>query len=232
MREKLPRYFLLSLISFCFFTGVFHAIAHAQGISGQPDLQKPLETVPTQFLPPTPTIYHQPTIEKATANEPVIPSPTPTIFVKPPQTLPTVTQSPTPTPTTDEETPAVSVQPTVTPTPTDIPSLTPTTTPIPTEVAQPSSSDLETFFSQYSTQYNVSEDELKKIANCESGFNTNSDTGLYAGMFQFSAVTWESERNAMGMDPNPDLRKDPGEAIKTTAYMLSRGGQNAWPNCH
>jgi len=62
--------------------------------------------------------------------------------------------------------------------------------------------------------------------------NTNSDTGTYAGIFQFSASTWASERGIMGLDPNPDLRKNAGEAIRTTAFMLSKGQETAWPNCH
>jgi hypothetical protein len=216
MREKLPRYFLLSFVSFCFFTAVFFTIAHVQEAAAEQSSFIEPETASSMKIVPTPTIFMG-TIQQSDVpviKQAAIPTPTPTTIV-------------TPTPTT-----VPTMIPTATPAPTAIPSPTPTETPIPTETAQPSSSDLETLFSQYSAQYSVSEDELKKIAQCESGFNTNSDTGLYAGMFQFSATTWESERNAMGLDPNPDLRKDAGEAIRTTAYMLSRGGENAWPNCH
>jgi len=215
MREKLPRYFLLSLVSFCFFTVAFFTIADVQAAAEQSSFIEP-ETASSVKIVPTPTIFmgavqqtEAPIIKQA-----AIPTPAPTTIV-------------TPTPTT-----VPTVIPTATPIPTAMPSPTPTATPVPTEAAQPSSSDLESLFSQYSAQYNVNEDELKKIAQCESGFNTNSDTGLYAGMFQFSATTWESQRNAMGQDPNPDLRKNAGEAIKTTAYMLSQGEENAWPNCH
>lgn len=215
MREKLPRYFLLSFVSFCFFTVVFFTFANVQAAAEQPSLIEP-ETASSVKIVPTPTIFmgtmqqsDSPVIKQA-----ALPTPTPTTIV-------------TPTPTT-----IPTVIPTATPTPTAMPSPTPTETPVPTGTVQPSSSDLDALFSQYSAQYNVSEDELKKIAECESGFNTDSDTGVYAGMFQFSAATWESERGAMGLDPNPDLRKDPAEAIKTTAYMLSQGEENAWPNCH
>jgi len=51
-------------------------------------------------------------------------------------------------------------------------------------------------------------------------------------MFQFSASTWASVRGLMGLDPNPDLRENAEEAIHTTAFMLSRGEESAWPNCH
>jgi soluble lytic murein transglycosylase-like protein len=84
----------------------------------------------------------------------------------------------------------------------------------------------------YSDQYHVDENELKKIAQCESGFNPNSNnSGLYLGMFQFAASSWSSARSRMGLDPNPDLRTNAEESIKTAAYMIANGGINAWPNC-
>lgn len=238
MLRKLPGYFLLSIVSFIFFTAVFHAIANAQETSGQ-QLSMQSDTAPiAQTLPPTPTIYTVPQTTNSQINvqQPTIPSPTPTIFIAPAQstTNKMTDQASTPTPTiTTTTTPSPLVQPSTSPTPTitATPSLSPTPTTQPTQTVT-TTTDLETLFSTYSTMYNVSEDELKKIANCESGFNTNADTGLYAGMFQFSSSTWEAERAAMGLDTNPDLRKNAGEAIRTTAFMLSRGEQNAWPNCH
>ncbi len=169
-------YFLLSFLSFCFFTVVFNISAIAQVSADQPS---------------TPVVQQEEVV------------PTPTIYTAPP--------------------------PTETLTPTILPTATPTQAPQPTIAT---TTDLETLFSKYSSQYGVSEDELKKIANCESGFNSASDTGTYAGMFQFSAVTWASIRGAMGADGNPDLRKSAEEAIKTAGFMLARGEQNAWPNCH
>jgi len=228
MRRKLPRFFLLSFLSFCFWFVLFQTIAaNAQaGIVQNPEKVPPSQIVPT----PTIYIYVQPSPSSAqTLHENIsVPSPTPTIFVAPSQQTKEVV-SPTPEQTQIYDTteqPAVS--------PTDTPTVTPTpivdTTPQPTVQDDPA--NLEALFSEYSTQYNVSADELKKIAQCESGFNTNSNTGTYAGMYQFLASTWESERAAMGVDPNPDLRMDPGAAIQTAAFMLSRGGENAWPNCH
>lgn len=221
MPRKLAGYFLLSLLSFCFFTVIFNVVAVAQ-VSAQ---QSTLIAQP-EIVNPTPTIYEAqispvPSVNAHTS----LLSPTPTIFQQP-QTHQAAQQSiPTVQPT------ATPVPPTATPTPTDIPTATPTPSPQPQPTIT-TTTDLETLFSKYSAQYSVSEDELKKIANCESGFNTNSDTGLYAGMFQFSASTWASVRGFMGLDTNPDLRKDPEQAIMTTAFMLSRGEQNAWPNCH
>ncbi len=125
------------------------------------------------------------------------------------------TSIPTPTPT---------IIPTNTPTPK--PSATPT--PLPTFAAVP---DLESLFQKYSDEYAVAKDLLKRIAKCESGFNSQADTGLYVGMFQFASQTWINARNSMGLDPNPDLRKNSEESIRTAASMIKRGQQNAWKNC-
>jgi hypothetical protein len=229
MRRMLPRYFLLSFISFIFFSILFQTIADAQESTPQASLQNPIVDEPTQTqIPPTPTIYMgQPLLEQQSQDNkstPIIP--TPTIYIVSTQT-PTSTPSPAPETQTQQtystvEIPAVS--PTATPTPTAIPSPQPTT--------QTGSVDLDALFSQYSAQYNVSAAELEKIAQCESGSNTNSNTETYAGMFQFLASTWESIRGLMGLDTDPDLRMNAADAIQTAAFMLSRGEQNAWPNCH
>ncbi len=126
--------------------------------------------------------------------------------------------------------------PTLTPTPTPTPTLTPTPTPTPLPTTTPTPItapvDLESLFITYSNKYSVDKNLLKKIAACESGFNTNANfRNIYKGMFQFAASSWESVRTAMNMDPNPDLRTNPEEAIKTAAFMLSVGRKNAWPTC-
>lgn len=131
------------------------------------------------------------------------------------------------------------VTPTLTPTstPTATPTIIPTSTPTPEPTATPtpwpalSSADLEALFQKYSDEYAVAKDLLKRIANCESGFNSQADTGLYAGMFQFASQTWINARSSMGLDPNPDLRKNSEESIKTAAFLIQRGQQNAWKNC-
>lgn len=120
----------------------------------------------------------------------------------------------------------ISPLPRTSPSPTPLPTATPTPTPIIT------SSDLETLFTKYGQQNNVDTNELKRIANCESGFNTNAEYLDYKGMFQFSPESWSITRHIMGEDANPDLRTNPEEAIKTAAYKIAHGGSGAWPNCH
>jgi len=72
---------------------------------------------------------------------------------------------------------------------------------------------------------------LVKIAVCESELNPNAVNGDFGGLFQFTASTWNSTRNEMNMDPSPDLRFNPEEAIKTAAFKMSVDGTNPWKNC-
>jgi hypothetical protein len=142
---------------------------------------------------------------------------------------PSQTQSPT------EPTPTIYVGATIEPT--DIPTFS-LVYPTPTTV-QPhyqtitAPAELESLFTSYAEMYNIDVAQLKHIAQCESGFNaTSNNHGKYLGMFQFSESTWISNRRAMGLDTNPDLRMNAEESIKTTAFMLARGQARAWPNCH
>lgn len=217
MHKKVAGYSLLSVVSFCFFTLLFHTVVNAQ----TPDSPFVLAQK-TQPEHPTPTIYsfapqthnqqntvtHQPTQTTQANNQA---NPTPTIYT-----------APTGTPTPE--------QPTATPT------LLPTNTPFPTPTSAPTIAvvvDLEALFTKYSNEFGADKEMLKKIARCESGFNTNSNnSGMYLGMFQFAAPTWISTRGAMGLDTNPELRTNAEEAIKTAAYMISKGRHAAWPNCH
>ena len=137
-------------------------------------------------------------------------SPTPTIFQLPSPTLtPIPTNTPTPLPV-----------PTLTP----IPTLTPVPTLFPT-------TSFESYFDQYSSQYQVSKELLKKIAQCESGMNPAAINDPYVGLYQFITQTWQVTRNQMGLDANPDLRFNAEESIKTAAYKIANGGQSAWANC-
>jgi len=135
--------------------------------------------------------------------------------------LPTTSPSPTLVPTA---TPTPTLIPTATPSP--IPTATPTPTPITT------SQDLEQLFQKYGDQYQVDKDLLKRIAACESGFNSEAKYLDYLGMFQFSTESWTSTRLTMGEDTNPDLRKNTEDSIKTTAFKIAHGEESAWPNCH
>ena len=187
MLKKLSGYFFISLLSFGFFTSVFHTAANAEGSSG---IFAPILTL----KPPSPT----------------------------PTNTPTPTETPTPTPT---ETPTPTPTQTPTPTPTETPSPTPTT------VSQPNGTQLDEWFTKYANEYHIDRALLHRIAQCESGFNTNSNNnGLYVGMYQFSESTWIGTRSAMGADTNPELRTNAEESIKTAAFKISQGGAGAWPN--
>lgn len=93
------------------------------------------------------------------------------------------------------------------------------------------STDYEELFDKYGKEYGVNKQVLSKIAYCESTFNPNAVNGPYAGMFQFVTSTWVADRKSMGLDPDPNLRFNAEEAVKTTAYKISRGGIGAWPVC-
>lgn len=105
--------------------------------------------------------------------------------------------------------------------------------PVVQKIPVPAPEELEQLFTKYAAEHGISSDTLKVIANCESHYNPNalSKNGLYGGMFQFSASTWKSTRKAMGLDENPDLRFNAEEAIRTTAYKISKNGVGAWPHC-
>lgn len=136
---------------------------------------------------------------------------------------PSPTHTPTPTPT-------ITPTPTLTPTPTatNTPHPTKTPTPKPTLVV---GSQLLEWVNKYSSEMSVDRDLLLRIGNCESGMNSNSRYLDYGGIFQFSTNTWISTRKMMNLDPNPELRFNPEESIKTAAFKLSRSGAGAWPNC-
>lgn len=140
-----------------------------------------------------------------------------------------VTLTPIPT-ETSTPVPTLSPTPTASPTPTLTPReiLTPTPKPTPIVIAP---NDLEPLFRQYSTTYNVDEYKLKRIAYCESHFNTGVYKDPYAGMYQFNTNTWSKYRNMMGKDPNSDLRFGARESIETAAYVISLGQDSIWPSC-
>lgn len=146
----------------------------------------------------------------------------------------------TPTPAQPTVTPLPTHTPTPTATPTPLPTATPippTSTPVPptnTPTPQPTIavvSDLESLFTRFGDEYHVDRELLKKIARCESGFNSDAVNGPYVGMYQFMEQTWISNRSAMGIDSNPELRRSAEESIRTAAFMIGRGQQNAWANC-
>jgi len=150
-----------------------------------------------------------------------------------PTTVPTPTLKPTPLPT-QKPTPLPTRIPTAAPTlrPTSVPVPTPTSAP---RVQAPAVGHMQVieYIAQYSGEYGVDKMLLERIARCESGLNSNalSRNGLYGGIFQFSASTWQSTRNRMGLDNNPDLRFNAQEAVRTAAYKMSKDGTSAWAGC-
>ena len=237
MREKVAGYALLSFFSFVFFTFVFHTVANAE----------------TAVIPVSGLVDAQ-------TSDALIPSPTPTIFFYSPSINPTeISQSPTISGSTSVTTtsqargstttaipsasPALLIpndnipSPTETPKPTAAPIVTPTVIPTATPTPQPvlastvGSTDLEVLFTTYSDTYHVNKSLLEKIASCESSDNPNATNGDYTGMFQFATSSWISVRSTMGLDTNPDLRRNAEESIRTAAYMISQGRASAWPTC-
>jgi soluble lytic murein transglycosylase-like protein len=125
--------------------------------------------------------------------------------------------------------------PTNTPTPSSTPTPIPTNTPIltPTQIPQNSYSqeEIHKFIERYSVQYNVDPNILRYIATCESGFNSIATNNSYAGLYQFSPITWSNLRKDMGENENIDLRYNAEESAQSAAYALSIGRGSIWPNC-
>jgi len=147
-----------------------------------------------------------------------------------------VTPAPTPVVLSQSEimhiftTPSPTLTPTLTPTPrptsTPKPTQTPSPTPIPVSAGQ-----LDGWFSNYANYYGIDRQKFWLTAVCESKLRVNAVNRDYAGLFQFSANTWRSVRSRMGLDPDPSLRFNPEESIRTAAYKIARDGYAAWPNC-
>lgn len=93
--------------------------------------------------------------------------------------------------------------------------------------------EINTMIEKYAAEYGADPLMMKKIAKCESGYNPAaiSPSGAYHGIYQFVSSTWVSNRNAMGLDPDPDLRRDAQESIRTAAFKMGRDGYSAWPTC-
>lgn len=159
----------------------------------------------------------------ASLAESPIPSNTPSLEPKTPSLLP------------KERIPSlISPSPSIKASPVTTNSPKPTITPTPSPTATPdvwSPPEMEPLFAQYAGQYNVDKNALERIANCESHFNPTAKNGDYLGMFQFATSSWQTNRNSMGVDPNPTLRTNIEESIKTAAFLMSRQGTKPWPSC-
>ncbi len=141
----------------------------------------------------------------------------------------------TPSPSPKERIPTpISQSPSVKSSPVATNSPKPTITPTPSPTATPdvwSPPQMEPLFAQYAGQYNVDKNALERIANCESHFNPTAKNGDYLGMFQFATSSWQTNRNLLGLDNNPNIRTNIEESIRTAAFLMSRQGTKPWPSC-
>lgn len=96
---------------------------------------------------------------------------------------------------------------------------------------KPSPEEMASLYTRFGAEYGIPADTLARIAACESGHNPGAINGPYGGLFQFHSNTWASNRRAMGLDANPDLRFNAEEAVRTAAFKMSRDGTGAWPVC-
>jgi hypothetical protein len=175
-----------------------------------------------------------------TGSNPAFVSPTPTPTMAPSPTLsitPTDTVTPTPSPTLEPQPkadPPLAETNTTTPSPSPQPKADPpladTPTPPPAG-GSVTSQQLDEWFTKYSNHYSIDRQKLWNVAVCESNLRSDARNGDYGGLFQFSTYTWKTTRRAMNMDPNPELRFNPEEAIRTAAFKMSTVGLSSWPNC-
>lgn len=148
----------------------------------------------------------------------------------------TVTPMPPPVVVSQAEIVHIFTTPSPTPVPTTTPTPHPTATPKPTATPFPtpipvSSGQLDGWFTDYANSYGIDRQKFWMAAVCESKLRVNAVNGDYAGLYQFSANTWRSVRFRMGLDPDPSLRLNPEESIRTAAFKIARDGYAAWPNC-
>ena len=141
-------------------------------------------------------------------------------------------------------TPTIAVTPTasvssmtlLTPTPTASPTATPTIKklvtpkPKPSPTAEPKE-NVSKLVDKYSSEYGLDVNVVRYLVLCESGLRSNATNGKYVGLFQYDERTWKTIRSEMKLDTNAELRYSAEEAIKTTAYALSKGKKKLWPNC-
>lgn len=147
---------------------------------------------------------------------------------------PTITPSPSPTPNSTPS-PVPTLKPSMASSPSVhaniggtklLPSPSPSVEPTST-----TSGNLDSLFAIYSKEYGISQDLLKKIAQCESNLNTNSVNGDYVGLFQYASNTWINTRKGLGLNSDPNLRTNAEESIRTAAYQIAHSGTGSWPYC-
>lgn len=96
---------------------------------------------------------------------------------------------------------------------------------------QPTREEILNMISAYGNYYDIDVNLLRHIAFCETRYRPLATNGKHAGLYQFSPTTWQAVRGRMGLDPNPDLRFDAEQAVKTAAYKIQEGDPWAWAHC-
>lgn len=130
--------------------------------------------------------------------------------------------------------PAIVISPTSTVFITPTFTLTPTPTTVPKATKVPAVSAPVTFdelFNRYGAIYGIDPAVLKKIADCESGFDPNQITGDYTGLFQFGSIPWQEARGRLGANPDLSLRFNAEESIRTAAHEIQFKGTSGWSDC-
>lgn len=86
---------------------------------------------------------------------------------------------------------------------------------------------IEDLIKQYSAQYSVSYEEMRRVMLCESSGKIDAvgDNGKAFGLFQF----WENTFNLFAKDLGEKLEwKNPEHQIKLASYAFSVGKQTHW----
>ncbi len=92
----------------------------------------------------------------------------------------------------------------------------------------PSTGLIDAYMRGYSKEYGSSYNDLKKVANCESGMQEKpkpGDHGLANGIMQFHEDTFKGMSKEMGESLSYESAHD---QIKVAAWAFSKGYGNQW----
>ena len=90
--------------------------------------------------------------------------------------------------------------------------------------------DVHYLISYYAREYKIDEKLLSRIIYCESSFNplAKNKSSTAGGLGGFIDSTFVSARKQMGEPTDLWLKYDKEEAVKTTAFYISKNGVGAW----
>lgn len=82
----------------------------------------------------------------------------------------------------------------------------------------------------YASEYKIDENLLSNIIRCESRFDPNAKnkSSSAEGLAQWVSMSWVSARTQMKESTDLRLRTNIQEAVKTTAFYISRNSTTAW----